>query len=176
MRTLKLVVIRAEMQKLGLSDIRTDDMLNVSGVRKGSRGGPTVVFAAHMDTVFTEGTDLKVKRDGDVLRAPGIGDDTSNLMAVLEMFRALGRGGVRTKGDLIFLASTQEPGPTFRIQVVDQPRRLYQHPSPAQTPLSGRNRVVPGLFRVAPLSASTQSRAKPTDCRLGSSEEMTTAR
>ena len=100
--------IRGEMQKLGLSDIRTDDMLNVSGVRKGTGGGPTVVFAAHMDTVFPDGTDLKVKRDGDVLRAPGVGDDTANLMATLEMFRALDRGGVRTTGDLVFLASTQE--------------------------------------------------------------------
>ena len=100
--------IRGEMQKLGLSDIRTDDMLNVSGVRKGTGGGPTVVFAAHMDTVFPEGTDLKVKREGDILRAPGVGDDTSNLMATLEMFRALDRGGVRTRGDLVFLASTQE--------------------------------------------------------------------
>jgi tripeptide aminopeptidase len=86
--------IRAEMEKLGLSEIRTDDLFNVSGVRKGSGGGPTVVFAAHMDTVFPEGTDLKVKREGDILRAPGIGDDTSNLMATLEMFRALDRGGV----------------------------------------------------------------------------------
>jgi tripeptide aminopeptidase len=100
--------IQAELQKLGLSEIRTDDFFNVSGVRKGSGGGPTVVFAAHMDTVFPEGTDLKVKREGDVLRAPGIGDDTSNLMATLEMFRALDRGGVKTKGDLIFLASVQE--------------------------------------------------------------------
>jgi tripeptide aminopeptidase len=100
--------IRAEMEKLGLSEIRTDDISNVSGVRKGTGGGPTVVFAAHMDTVFPEGTDLKVKREGDILRAPGIGDDTSNLMAVLEMFRALNRGGVKTKGDLIFLASVQE--------------------------------------------------------------------
>jgi acetylornithine deacetylase/succinyl-diaminopimelate desuccinylase-like protein len=100
--------IRAEMEKLGLSEIKTDDMLNVSGVRKGTGGGPKVVFAAHMDTVFPDGTDLKVKREGDVLRAPGIGDDTSNLMAVLEMFRALNRAGIRTKGDLIFLASTQE--------------------------------------------------------------------
>ena len=83
-------------------------MSNVSGVRKGTGGGPTVVFAAHMDTVFPEGTDLKVKREGDILRAPGIGDDTSNLMATLEMFRALNRGGVKTKGDLIFLASVQE--------------------------------------------------------------------
>ena len=100
--------IRAEMEKLGLSEIRTDDIFNVSGVRKGTGGGPTVVFAAHMDTVFPEGTDLKVKREGDILRAPGIGDDTSNLMATLEMFRALNRGGVKTKGDLIFLASVQE--------------------------------------------------------------------
>ncbi len=100
--------VRAEMQKLGLSDIRVDDMSNVSGVRKGSGGGPMVVFCAHTDTVFPEGTDLTVKRDGDILRAPGIGDDTSNVMAVLEMFRALDRGGVQTKGDLIFLASVQE--------------------------------------------------------------------
>ena len=100
--------VRAEMQKLGLSDIRVDDMSNVSGVRKGSGGGPTVVFCAHTDTVFPEGTELKVRRDGDILRAPGVGDDTSNVIAVLEMFRALNRGGVQTKGDLVFLASVQE--------------------------------------------------------------------
>ncbi|SPF56107.1 Peptidase M20 [Candidatus Sulfopaludibacter sp. SbA4] len=105
---LRAKYIRAEMEKLGLADIRTDDISNVSGVRKGTGGGPTVVFAAHMDTVFPEGTDLKVKREGDILRAPGVGDDTSNLMATLEMFRALNRGGVKTKGDLIFLASVQE--------------------------------------------------------------------
>jgi len=100
--------LRAEMQQLGLSDIRTDDMSNVSGVRKGTGGGPTVVFAAHTDTVFPKDTDLHVKREGDILRAPGVGDDTGNLMATLEMFRALKRGGVQTKGDLIFLASVQE--------------------------------------------------------------------
>ena len=83
-------------------------MSNVSAVRKGTGGGPTVVFAAHMDTVFPEGTNVTVTRDGDVLRGPGVGDDTSNLMATLEMFRALDRGGVKTKGDLIFLATAQE--------------------------------------------------------------------
>jgi len=100
--------IRAEMEKLGLADIRVDDMFNVSGVRKGTGGGPSVVFAAHTDTVFPEGTPVHVRREGDTLTAPGVGDDTSNLMATLEMFRALHRGGVRTKGDLIFLASVQE--------------------------------------------------------------------
>lgn len=100
--------IRAEMQKLGLTDIRVDDISNVSGVRKGTGGGPTVVFAAHMDTVFPDTTPIKVTREGDVLKAPGVGDDTSNLMAVLEMFRALDRGQIKTKGDLIFVATVQE--------------------------------------------------------------------
>ena len=100
--------IRAQMETLGLTGIKTDDWSNVSGIRKGTGGGPTVVFAAHMDTVFPETTDVRVQREGDILRAPGVGDDTSNVMAVLEMFRALNRGGVKTKGDLIFLASVQE--------------------------------------------------------------------
>jgi tripeptide aminopeptidase len=100
--------MKTEMETLGLADVRVDDLSNVSGVRKGSGGGPTVVFCAHMDTVFPEGTELKVRRDGDILRAPGVGDDTANLTAVLEMFRALDRGGVRTRGDLVLLASVQE--------------------------------------------------------------------
>jgi tripeptide aminopeptidase len=100
--------VRGEMQKLGLTDIRTDEMSNVSGVRKGSGGGPTVAIAAHLDTVFPLGTDIKVKRDGDTLRAPGIGDDTANVIALLEAFRALNRAGSKTRGDLIFVASTQE--------------------------------------------------------------------
>jgi len=100
--------IRAEMEKLGLSNIKVDDMFNVSGVRKGTGGGPAVAFCAHTDTVFPEGTPVKVRREGDTLTAPGVGDDTANLMATLEMFRALNRGGVQTKGDLIFVASVQE--------------------------------------------------------------------
>lgn len=100
--------MKAEMEKLGLKDIRVDEKLNVSGVRKGSGGGPTVVFAAHTDTVFPEGTEIKVKREASILRAPGAADDTGNLLATLEMFRALNRAGIQTKGDLIFLASSQE--------------------------------------------------------------------
>ena len=100
--------ILEEMQKLGLTEVRMDDMLNVSGIRKGTGGGPTVVFAAHTDSVFPEGTPIHVRREGDTLTAPGVGDDAANLMATLEMFRALNRGAVSTKGDLVFLASSQE--------------------------------------------------------------------
>ena len=100
--------IRTELTKLNLTELRTDEMGNISAVRKGTGGGRSVVFAAHMDTVFPETTPLKVQREGNLLRAPGIGDDTGNLIATLEMFRALDRAGIKTQGDLIFLASVQE--------------------------------------------------------------------
>ena len=101
--------IRRELEKLKLSSIHTDDAGNVSGVRKGTgSGGPVIVFCAHMDTVFPASTPIKVKREGKLLKAPGIGDDTGNLAAMLELFRQLDRAQIRTKGDLVFLATTQE--------------------------------------------------------------------
>lgn len=100
--------VKAEFEKLGMADVRIDDMMNVSAVRKGTGGGPTVVFAAHLDTVFPASTDVKVKRDGNTLRAPGIGDDTPNVVAMLEAIRAMNRARIKTKGDLIFVATIQE--------------------------------------------------------------------
>lgn len=48
--------------------------------RKGSGGGPTVVFAAHMDTVFPAGTNVKVVRQADGrLHAPGVGDNSASV-------------------------------------------------------------------------------------------------
>ena len=100
--------IRRELEKLKLQNIHTDEAGNVSGVRRGSGSGPSIVFCAHMDTVFPASLPIKVKRDGKFLRAPGIGDDTGNLTAILELFRMLDKAQIRTKGDLIFLATTQE--------------------------------------------------------------------
>ena len=44
---------------------------NVMGLRKGSRARPVLAVVAHLDTVFPEGTDVKVKRAGT--RADGAG-------------------------------------------------------------------------------------------------------
>jgi tripeptide aminopeptidase len=43
--------VKAEMEKLGLR-VSVDSIGNVTGVRSGTGGGPTIVFAAHMDIVF----------------------------------------------------------------------------------------------------------------------------
>jgi tripeptide aminopeptidase len=89
-------------------DIRYDSAGNLIATRKGTGGGPVTVFDAHMDTVFQPGLKIKATvRDGRVY-APGIGDDTRNIEALLATIRALDSARIKTKGDLVFLFTTDE--------------------------------------------------------------------
>lgn len=89
-------------------DIRYDSAGNLIATRKGSGGGPVTVFDAHMDTVFQPGLKIKATvRDGRVY-APGVGDDTRNIEALLATIRALDAAKIKTKGDLVFLFTTDE--------------------------------------------------------------------
>ncbi len=101
--------VRARLQKMGFRGVKSDAIGNVYAVREGTDpDGPTIAFAAHMDTVFGLDVPRKVKRAGGKLAAPGIGDDSSGLTGTLEAFRALESAGVKTKGRLVFVATVQE--------------------------------------------------------------------
>jgi len=50
-----------------------------------------VVFAAHTDVVFADTDELPLREDGGRLYAPGVGDDTANLVALLMAARELAR-------------------------------------------------------------------------------------
>jgi tripeptide aminopeptidase len=95
---------------LGLQDVRIDRAGNVVGVRPGKSLHPNVVLAAHLDTVFPEGTDVKVTRDGDALKGPGIGDDCRGLTVILSVARALNEAHVETPGTITFVADVGEEG------------------------------------------------------------------
>ncbi|MDQ3918030.1 MAG: M20/M25/M40 family metallo-hydrolase [Acidobacteriota bacterium] len=89
-------------------EVRRDSAGNIIATRRGTGGGPLVVIDAHMDTVFQEGLKIKVTEREGRLYAPGIGDDTRNVEAMLSMIRALDAAGVKTKGDLVFLFTVEE--------------------------------------------------------------------
>jgi acetylornithine deacetylase/succinyl-diaminopimelate desuccinylase-like protein len=96
------------LRKYGLSDVRYDRAGNLVAVRKGTGGGPKVVFDSHLDTVFQPGLKIKATiKDGRVY-APGIGDDTRNVEAMLAMIRALDAAKIKTRGDLVFLFTVEE--------------------------------------------------------------------
>lgn len=95
---------------LGLENVRIDKAGNVIGVRPGASPHPNLVFAAHLDTVFPPETDVKVTRDGTVLKGPGIGDDCRGLALMLGVIQALKDGNVKTPGTITFVADTGEEG------------------------------------------------------------------
>jgi tripeptide aminopeptidase len=96
--------------ELGLKNVRIDSIGNVIGERPGAGNGPVLVLAAHLDTVFPEGTDVTVKRSGTLLSAPGIGDDCRGLGVLLGVVRALDEAQLETDGTIIFVANVGEEG------------------------------------------------------------------
>jgi tripeptide aminopeptidase len=95
-------------QALGFTDARIDREGNAVAVRKGSGSGPVLVVSAHLDTVFPEGTDVKVKKQGERYLAPGISDDGRGLAAVLSVIRALNASAIKTVGDIWFVGTVGE--------------------------------------------------------------------
>jgi acetylornithine deacetylase/succinyl-diaminopimelate desuccinylase-like protein len=94
----------------GLSDVEIDEEGNVLGLRKGTAGGPVLIVSAHLDTVFPEGTNVKVRREGDTLHAPGVGDDSSGLATQLALIDAMNAAGIRTRSDILFVGTVGEEG------------------------------------------------------------------
>ena len=68
------------------------------------------MLTAHLDTVFPEGTKVKVRRAGAVLRGPGIGDNCRGLAVLVAIARALTAGDVQTEGSIILAATVGEEG------------------------------------------------------------------
>jgi acetylornithine deacetylase/succinyl-diaminopimelate desuccinylase-like protein len=95
----------------GLTDIQRDAEGNITALRRGAGNGPLVCIAAHLDTVFPPGTELKVRQEGNRLFAPGIGDDTRGLAVLLALARALNTAGIVTRADILFVADVGEEGP-----------------------------------------------------------------
>jgi tripeptide aminopeptidase len=106
--------VRAEyylkrMQELGFKDASIDAEGNVIALRKGSGGGrPKLAIAAHLDTVFPEGTDVMAKEKDGMVIGPGIGDDARGLVALLAIIKAMNANGIATVGDILFVGDVGE--------------------------------------------------------------------
>lgn len=99
-----------DLRALGLRNVRIDAEGNVLGERPGRAARPHLVVSAHLDTVFPEGTDVTVTREGAVLKGPGIGDDCRGLAVTLAIVRALDKAGMQTAGPITFVGTVGEEG------------------------------------------------------------------
>lgn len=99
--------VNAAFEREGLKPT-VDSIGNVIAVRKGTGGGPTIVIMAHMDVVFPNETPKTVRRSGDTLFAPGVGDNTASVANMLATLRTMNATKFTSKGDIVFIGTTQE--------------------------------------------------------------------
>lgn len=89
---------------------RCDEAGNVIARARDTDARPGVVVCAHLDTVFPEGTDVAVARDGHRVIGPGICDNSRGLAVMLALATVLERQGTSLAGSVEFVATTGEEG------------------------------------------------------------------
>jgi acetylornithine deacetylase/succinyl-diaminopimelate desuccinylase-like protein len=88
-----------------------DDLGNVVGAVPGATsGGPSVLLAAHLDTVFVAGTPLTVRRDERRLHGPGVGDNSLGVAAILALPRTPPGRRIVPAADILLTGNVGEEG------------------------------------------------------------------
>lgn len=100
--------IKKQFEEVGLEGVSLDRAGNVCATWKGSAQGKEIIISAHLDTVFQDVWEIKVKREGNLLKAPGIGDDTASLINLLWSIRALKQAGFKPRNNYRFIATVGE--------------------------------------------------------------------
>jgi tripeptide aminopeptidase len=105
----RAVALKQLFEACGL-EAHIDDLGDVIAERPGTDAKGVILLAAHLDTVFPTGTDVRVKRNGSKLLAPGISDNGAGLGALLGVAHALSEGRIRTTKTIVFAGDVGEEG------------------------------------------------------------------
>lgn len=87
-----------------------DSALNVIFPFHCESGENLLAFSAHTDTVFPDTTPFDVVYDGDIMRCPGVGDNTANLAILMLLARYFAKSGLTPSRGILFVASSGEEG------------------------------------------------------------------
>jgi len=90
--------------------VQLDKLGNVIAERPGSDANSVILLAAHLDTVFPAGTDVRVKRHSNRLTAPGVSDNGAGLAALAGMARALSESRIQTTKTIVLAGDVGEEG------------------------------------------------------------------
>ncbi|MFE0207104.1 M20 family metallopeptidase [Streptomyces sp. NPDC058985] len=110
---LELLGFTAERKQLpAVGGHRTGDGLvaRKQGRLAEAEGGRRILLAAHMDTVFEDGTAVQrpFRVDGSLAHGPGVSDDKGGMLAGLAALEILNQRGVDAYTELVFLATPDE--------------------------------------------------------------------
>lgn len=102
--------IAERFRDAGLGDVHLDGAGNARGVLAGCAAGPTVVLAAHMDTVYPVEAHQPPRRDGARLTGSSVRDNSAGVAALITLARAMRDAGAPPRCALEFVSTTGEEG------------------------------------------------------------------
>lgn len=102
--------VKAWLENAGARDVRIDEAQNVIWPARDDGKGPVTVLMAHTDVVFPDTDPLPLREENGKLYAPGIGDDTANLVSLMMAGRYLIQHPELANGNLILVANSCEEG------------------------------------------------------------------
>ena len=105
----RAAAVKTLLSGAGLN-VQTDAAGNVIGELQGVNEKEVVVLSAHLDTVFPAGTDVKVRREGSRMLAPGISDNGTGLAALAAIARAIREAQIKPQRTILFVADVGEEG------------------------------------------------------------------
>ncbi len=106
----RAIAFKKMIEEVGIDSIWIDIEGNVVGLLRGQQGLKTVGIDAHLDTVFPEGTDVKVRIKNDTLYAPGIADDSRGLSMLITILKTIKSNNIILRDNLLFIGTVGEEG------------------------------------------------------------------
>ena len=106
----RAIAFKKMIEEVGIDSIWIDIEGNVVGLLRGQQGVKTVGIDAHLDTVFPEGTDVKVRIKNDTLYAPGIADDSRGLSMLITILKTIKSNNIILRDNLLFIGTVGEEG------------------------------------------------------------------
>ncbi len=95
--------------KNGLEGSYIDEALNVILPYQAKNSDTLTVLVAHTDTVFPDTEPMPYTDDGEYIRCPGVGDDTTSLAVLMLVAKYFKENKVKTDG-ILFVANSCEEG------------------------------------------------------------------
>ena len=117
--------VREKFLEEGLKDVSIDEVGNVyghwskaestalqpKGASKGQRSDvKPLIVSAHLDTVFPQKTNLEIKREGELVYGPGLGDNSLGVAALFGLMWSIRERNIPLGGDVWFVANVGEEG------------------------------------------------------------------
>lgn len=104
-------LVARQFRALGLAHVDADEVDNVYGLLPGSDpSAPALMLSAHTDTIFDANTDLTIRREGDLIFGPGLGDNSIGVAGMLGVAHWFRERAVTPPRDIWFVATTREEG------------------------------------------------------------------